>query len=146
MRYGFDRGGDEFPIDDLAIICEGAGRLRRYPASEAHPRRVPSGKHHSLTRRVEPLKMPPVRLHPYTPWIISVGAVICGVDGFFTAMRTHDRTWIDWVVTLGGMIFIGIVVGFLVSLLMAICSKYSWLPYRSSQSVLRSSKKKIFRK
>ena len=146
IRYGFDRGADEFLIEDLAIICEEAGRLRRHPASDAHPRRVPSGKHHSLTRQAESLKMPPVRLHPYTPWIISVGAVICGVDGLFMVLRIPNRTWGDWVAYVGGMILAGALIGFLVALLTAICSKYFWLPSRSSQSVLRNSKKKIFRK
>ena len=90
--------------------------------------------------------MLPVRLHPYTPWIISVGAVIFGIDGLFMVLKIPNRTWGDWVAYVGGMIFIGIVVGFLVSLLMAICLKYFWFPSRSSQSVLRNSKKKIFRK
>jgi len=89
--------------------------------------------------------MPPVRLHPYTPWIITVGAVICGVDGFFTVMRTHDRTWIDWVVTLGGMILVGAVIGFLVALVITICLKYLWFPSAPSRS-LRNPRKKIFRK
>jgi len=89
--------------------------------------------------------MLPVRLHPYTPWIISVGAVIFGVDGVFTALRTHDRTWVDWVVPLGGMILAGAVIGFLVALVMTICFKYFWFPSAPSRS-LRNPRKKIFRK
>jgi hypothetical protein len=37
MRYGFDRGADELPIDDLAIIHEEAGSKRMpRPLSLSH--------------------------------------------------------------------------------------------------------------
>src|SRR5512139_1281442 len=56
-------------------------------------------------------------------------------------MRTHDRTWSDWVVTLAGMILAGAVIGFLVALVMTICFKYLWFPSAPSRSLKNPRKK-----
>jgi len=86
-----------------------------------------------------------VGLHPYTPWIISVGAVIFGIDGLFMVLRIPNRTWGDWGAYFGGMILFGLLAGLLAAVLLTLISKFFWLPSWPSRSLGRR-RKKIFRK
>jgi len=83
-----------------------------------------------------------VGLHPYTPWIISVGAVIFGIDGLFMVLRIPNRTWGDWGAYVGGMILFCLLAGLLAAVLLTLISKFFWLPSWPSRSLGRRRKKK----
>ena len=65
-----------------------------------------------------------MKLHPRTPWIISVAAVVLGSFGLFLVLKIPHRTWFDWYVHVGGLILIGVLFGFCIGFL----ARYLWLP------------------
>jgi len=74
-----------------------------------------------------------MKLHPRTPWIISVAAVVFGSFGLFMVLKIPHRTWFDWYVHIGGLILIGVLFGFCIGFL----ARYLWLPSLSSRSLGR---------